>query len=136
LPGPPEDAPEVFKLGYEDGCHTGLAAHGNSTYRTFYDYKKNPQYALDPVYNKGWKDAENYCRTYAHYSTVKGGGFPMEINISGLDNLWSQDAPTTPFWRSPGDFGAFATPGKSGDVWQQSGYEILGNPSPNQVWGF
>lgn len=58
----PEGPPE-FKLGWEDGCDTGLSAQDTGyMYRAAYGYKKRPEMADNELYKKGWDEGFSYCR--------------------------------------------------------------------------
>ncbi|MCD6034799.1 MAG: hypothetical protein K0R63_540 [Rickettsiales bacterium] len=65
-PGPPE-----FVDGYKDGCETGLAAFGNSYYKSFYSFKKKFNSTNDVLYQNGWEKGYQYCRQYAMKWTHK-----------------------------------------------------------------
>ena len=64
MPAPPKGGPPEFQEGWQDGCETGIGAHGNDMYRSTFKFRQNPSLVMNPVYYKAWKDAENYCRTY------------------------------------------------------------------------
>ncbi|MDB2415426.1 hypothetical protein N9W34_06615 [Rickettsiales bacterium] len=61
----PDDAPEVYKKGWDDGCETGLSTMVMSYAKAFYQYKKDPELDNDPMYYKAWKDAYTYCRHFS-----------------------------------------------------------------------
>ena len=46
--GPPE-----YKLGWEDGCDTGLGAYG---------FKKRPEFGDNEIYKSAWNEGFTYCR--------------------------------------------------------------------------
>src|SRR5437868_13789462 len=56
-PGPPE-----YKLGWEDGCDSGLSAEGGWDYKLMYGFKKRPEMAGSDQYKNGWKEGFDYCR--------------------------------------------------------------------------
>jgi len=56
-PGPPE-----YKLGWEDGCDTGLAAQGGMVAKAAYGFKKRPEYIDSSLYNTAWNEGFTYCR--------------------------------------------------------------------------
>lgn len=58
------EGPPLFSQGYREGCESGLAAFGNSYYKTFYSFKKTPEAIGDPVYEDGWGQGYGYCKTY------------------------------------------------------------------------
>lgn len=55
--GPPE-----YKLGWEDGCDTGLAAQGGGVAKVAYGYKKRPELLDNSLYNTAWNEGFTYCR--------------------------------------------------------------------------
>lgn len=55
--GPPE-----YKLGWEDGCDTGLAAPGGALAKAIYGYKKRPELLDNQLYNTAWNEGFTYCR--------------------------------------------------------------------------
>lgn len=55
--GPPE-----YKLGWEDGCDTGLAASGGAVGKATYGYKKRPELLDNTLYNTAWNEGFTYCR--------------------------------------------------------------------------
>lgn len=58
----PEGTPD-YKLGWEDGCDTGLAAEdAGYLYRAVYGYKKRPELMENPQYKDGWGEGFQYCR--------------------------------------------------------------------------
>ena len=59
------NGPAAFQKGYDDGCNTGLAAFGNSFYKSFYDFTKDFSYEENDLYQNGWDKGYNYCRQYA-----------------------------------------------------------------------
>lgn len=61
-----EDAPPMWKLGWEHGCKTGLSAYGNDVYKTFYNYTQDVTKMKDVYYSKGWTDSFNFCRAYVN----------------------------------------------------------------------
>jgi hypothetical protein len=56
--GPPE-----YRLGWQDGCDTGLSQEDSGyIYRAIYGYKKRPEMADNDLYKSGWADGNSYCR--------------------------------------------------------------------------
>lgn len=55
--GPPE-----YKLGWEDGCDTGLAAAGSMVERMAFGFKKRPELADNELYKTAWNEGFTYCR--------------------------------------------------------------------------
>lgn len=62
----PDNANEDYKMGWTDGCESGLAGMTNTYYQTFYKFKTQPEMVRNPDYYKPWQDAYNYCRHYAY----------------------------------------------------------------------
>jgi hypothetical protein len=82
MPGPPKGGPPEFQEGWQDGCETGIAAHGSSYYRSTFKFTQNPSLVMNPIYYKAWKDGENYCRTYIFAYSFRN----MEVSCT-LDGL-------------------------------------------------
>lgn len=55
--GPPE-----YKLGWEDGCDSGLAAQGGMVAKAAYGFKKRPEFFDNSVYTSAWNEGFTYCR--------------------------------------------------------------------------
>lgn len=52
-----------YKLGWEDGCDTGLSAEdAGYLYRAMWGYKKRKEMAENPQYKEGWSEGFQYCR--------------------------------------------------------------------------
>ncbi len=56
-PGSPE-----YKLGWEDGCDSGLSAEGSWDYKLMYGFKKRPEMAASDQYKQAWNEGFSYCR--------------------------------------------------------------------------
>ncbi len=55
--GPPE-----YRLGWEDGCDSGLSAEGGWEYKIMYGFKKRAEMAANDQYKQGWNEGFTYCR--------------------------------------------------------------------------
>lgn len=55
--GPPE-----YKLGWEDGCDSGLSAQGGMVAKMAYGFKKRPEMADNELYKTAWNEGFTYCR--------------------------------------------------------------------------
>ena len=55
--GPPE-----YKLGWEDGCDSGLSAQGGAVAKAAYGFKKRPEMFDNTLYNSAWNEGFTYCR--------------------------------------------------------------------------
>ncbi len=55
--GPPE-----YKLGWEDGCDSGLSAQGGFIYKYTYGFKKRPEMSNNTMYTTAWNEGFAYCR--------------------------------------------------------------------------
>jgi len=64
MPELPKGSPE-FTQGWRDGCQTGLAVGGGDIYKSFYSWKRTPEFEKNDKYLKAWKDGYEYCRQYA-----------------------------------------------------------------------
>lgn len=58
------EGPTNFKLGWRDGCETGISVSANVMQRSFYKFTQDYELSKDPVYYKGWKTAFTYCQRY------------------------------------------------------------------------
>lgn len=56
-PGPPE-----YKLGWEDGCDSGVAASGGAVAKAAYGFKKRPELGDNDLYKTAWNEGFTYCR--------------------------------------------------------------------------
>lgn len=56
-PGPPE-----YKLGWEDGCDSGMSAEGGYAQKLMFGFKKRPEMAANDQYKQGWNEGFTYCR--------------------------------------------------------------------------
>ncbi len=55
--GPPE-----YRLGWEDGCDSGLSAQGGTLYRASFGFKKRPELGDNDLYKTAWNEGFTYCR--------------------------------------------------------------------------
>ena len=51
-----------YKLGWEDGCDTGLSAQQGGVAKALYGFKKRPEMADNTTYNSAWNEGFTYCR--------------------------------------------------------------------------
>ena len=65
--GPPE-----YKLGWEDGCDSGLSAEGGWEYKMMYGFKKRPEMSTNDQYKSGWNEGYTYCRFSLDSSRERG----------------------------------------------------------------
>ena len=63
-----ENAPDIWKLGWQHGCKSGFAAYGNSYYKTLYNFEQDIEKVKNPTYFKAWMDSLNYCRSIINRS--------------------------------------------------------------------
>lgn len=81
--GPPEHAPQEYRMGWDDGCETGLSTMSTGFYKSFYKYKQSDELANNAMYYKAWKDAYKYCRQYAFkyvwqpFDSIEGKSGPL-----------------------------------------------------------
>lgn len=63
--GPPE-----YRLGWEDGCDSGVSAEDSSgIYKWTLGFKKRPEMAGQEQYKSGWNEGFSYCRF--SYASIK-----------------------------------------------------------------
>lgn len=55
--GPPE-----YKLGWEDGCDTGLSVEGGMVGKAAFGFKKRPELGDNELYKTAWNEGFSYCR--------------------------------------------------------------------------
>lgn len=61
----PKGGSPEFTQGWEDGCHSGIAAYGGFHYRTLgYKFKQDVTMIHNKDYYNAWQDAYLYCRWY------------------------------------------------------------------------
>lgn len=59
---PDAGAPPEYRLGWEDGCDSGLSAQGGWYYKMMYGFKKRVELARNDEYKQGWNEGFTYCR--------------------------------------------------------------------------
>lgn len=102
----PEYAPETYKIGWQQGCESGMTVKSNDFYKSFYRLKQEPTLIHDPYYYRAWKSSFDYCRTYV-YGMLKeagmrsklpgnGGGIPKPIGVLQIMDNWG--AQTSDRW--------------------------------------
>lgn len=69
ITGPPE-----YRLGWEDGCDSGLSAQGGWQYKMMYGFKKRAELAASDQYKQGWNEGFTYCR-FSLAASETGGSF-------------------------------------------------------------
>ena len=57
----PPGAPE-YKLGWEDGCDSGISAQSGMMYKMAYGFKKRPELGDNDLYKTAWNEGFTYCR--------------------------------------------------------------------------
>ncbi len=77
----PDDAPNKYKVGWKDGCESGMSSMTNTMYKTFYSFKQDKNLRKDPTYYKAWKDTYTFCRHYV-YGTLRQGDQRMNLQNS------------------------------------------------------
>lgn len=66
------EGPSEYRLGWEDGCDTGMSAEGSPIYKMMYGFKKRPELNDNDLYKLGWNEGFTYCRFSL---SSKGGSF-------------------------------------------------------------
>ncbi|MCI5050109.1 MAG: hypothetical protein MRY32_07260 [Rickettsiales bacterium] len=54
--------PKEYRLGWEDGCDTGLSAQGGPLYKMMFGFKKRPEMGSNELYKQAWNEGFTYCR--------------------------------------------------------------------------
>jgi len=54
--------PAEYKLGWEDGCDSGLSAQGGMIAKIAYGFKKRPELGDNDLYKTAWNEGFTYCR--------------------------------------------------------------------------
>ncbi|MEQ1789296.1 MAG: hypothetical protein ABL857_02515, partial [Rickettsiales bacterium] len=57
----PSGSPE-YKLGWEDGCDSGLSAEGGWADKMMLNFKKRPEMSANDQYKQAWNEGFTYCR--------------------------------------------------------------------------
>jgi hypothetical protein len=78
--GPPENAPELYKKGWNDGCETGMSEFATTFYKSFYRFKQDFKLVENPEYYEAWKDSYTYCR----HQVYKWAWDPMTVTGNKL----------------------------------------------------
>lgn len=71
----PEGPPE-YRLGWQDGCDSGLSAQGGVMEKMLYGFKKRPELGNSEQYKQGWNEGFTYCRF------VLGANEPLKPEIT------------------------------------------------------
>ena len=54
--------PADYKLGWEDGCDSGVSAQGGIVSKMIYGFKKRPELGDNELYKSAWNEGFTYCR--------------------------------------------------------------------------
>ena len=54
--------PAEYKLGWEDGCDTGVAASSSGIGKFMYGFKKRPEFGDNEMYKSAWNEGFTFCR--------------------------------------------------------------------------
>lgn len=57
----PEGPPE-YKLGWEDGCDTGVGVATGGVGKMAFGFKKRPEFGDNEVYKGAWNEGFSFCR--------------------------------------------------------------------------
>lgn len=79
--GPPE-----YKLGWEDGCDTGLSAEGGLDYKLMFGFKKRPELAASDQYKQGWNEGFTYCR-FSYAASKSNDNWDLGGNVHANERL-------------------------------------------------
>ena len=61
--GPPE-----YRLGWEDGCDSGISATDTFTYKILYGFRKRPEFGNNELYKTAWNEGYAYCSNGAAHT--------------------------------------------------------------------
>jgi hypothetical protein len=67
-----------YSKGWDEGCESGMTAHTNNYYQSFYSYKLDASMVKNEVYYKAFQDAYIYCRLYA-YTLIGEAGLKRSL---------------------------------------------------------
>ena len=105
----PENASDIYKKAWDDGCNSGLANMTNSAYSFSYKFRQDPELREDPTYYKVWRDTYTFCRHYAYGHIRQADGrrsLPNDLSSQlsrfvGQDNIFDKGF----LGQGPGDAG-------------------------------
>ncbi len=66
--------PKEYKLGWEDGCDTGVSSVSAGIFKSAFGFRKRPEFLDNQLYNTGWNEGFGYCR-FAMDDVNKGSIF-------------------------------------------------------------
>jgi len=58
-----ESAPPEYKLGWQQGCASGISVYGNNYYKSMYKFQQDLSMIKNEYYFKAWNDSFNFCRS-------------------------------------------------------------------------
>lgn len=88
-----ESAPPEWKLGWQQGCESGLSAYGNDYYKTLYKFKQDVSMVKNEYYFKAWNDSFNYCRASINRSLA--GDYKRNEDVPALFSSHNLDITTS-----------------------------------------
>lgn len=104
-----DDAPDMWKLGWQHGCKSGFTAYGSDYHRTLYKFTQDVERMKDTMYYKAWLDSFNYCRHYinkylsddsASYQSTPGVFSDSSLEIMGGDRRQNRSLTATGLFSS------------------------------------
>lgn len=133
----PEDATPEFKMGWNDGCESGLAAYGNDVYKAAYEFKQNIEMINHPLYFRAWTDGYQYCRSYINRFLNDGywggAGFDQTVNLRNRDtSLGPGLGIADGIFREDGEYGRDIF-GFNANFWGEEGGDWLGRSPEYQT---
>ena len=78
--------PVEYKLGFKEGCDSGLVSAGNSSYKV---QKDSHRYSVDDLYKHGWDDGFNKCKQYKVQSPSADTANPRGLSARAR-TVWSK----------------------------------------------
>jgi hypothetical protein len=54
--------PSEYKLGWEDGCDSGVASISPAIYKMAFGFRKRPEFYSNQLYQTAWNEGFSFCR--------------------------------------------------------------------------
>lgn len=85
MPHVPTSGPDEYRLGWEDGCRTGMSTYSGAHLKTNYHAAINAEAMKNQYYRKGWEVAQAYC---SYYISSYLSNTEMVNNDTRSENTW------------------------------------------------
>lgn len=87
LPQGPKTGPYEYRLGWQNGCQTGITAYSSDYLKTVNTTKIDGKMMRDPYYNKGWELGQTYCSYYIT-TYLNNNNKELGLSDSRSSNHW------------------------------------------------